>query len=219
MPTTTNAIINQAPNKDQTNTNTYAKVSVPEAQASSSSASSVTNGVAQDNNNRRVPKQKWVQFPIDLSKSRSKRDRDRAPRIRRNDAAPVQNGGADVEDDDHSSDTTNKNTTTTAASRVRRFRPTTSSARGRSPNVGGGGSAPRGGRRTIGSSRPSNGPRPPRNNALNYADYPTEFRLANKLGSEGPPYLMPYMGTFYYDGVPSYKTDSLSISDAIKKQM
>lgn len=192
---------------------------MPEVQASSSSASSVTNGgAATDNNNRRVSKQKWVQFPIDLSKSRSKRDRDRAPRTRRTETAPVQNG-VDAEDDDHSSDTTNKNTTAAAASRVRRFRPSATSGRGRSPNVGGtSSSAPRGGRRTIGSSRPSNGPRQQRN-ALNYADYPTEFRLANKLGSEGPPYLMPYMGTFYYDGVPSYKTDSLSITDAIKKQM
>lgn len=30
---------------------------------------------------------------------------------------------------------------------------------------------------------------------------------------------MPYMGTFYYDGVPSYNTSALSINDAIKKQM
>lgn len=157
-----------------------------------------------------------MQFPIDLTKSRSKRDRDRAPRTRRSEAAPVQNG-VEADDDGHSTDTTNKNTTNTAASRVRRYRPTSTSVRGRSPNVSGN-SAPRGGRRTIGASRPSNGPRGPRN-ALNYADYPTEFRLANKLGSEGPPYLMPYMGTFYYDGVPSYKTDSLSITDAIKKQM
>lgn len=127
-------------------------------------------------------------------------------------------------------------------SRVRRNRPAATAGgvyRGRSPTVSStsieqvarvsaAGPAGRSVRRTAGRTTvgPAAGGLGPSsrllrtsNNVLNYADYPTEFRLANKLGKDTPPFLMPYMGTFYYDGVPSYNTTALSINDAIKKQM
>lgn len=160
---------------------------------SSANQNGLTNG-----NNKRYPKQKWVPLEIDLSKSRNKRDR--TPRTTRRPAPPSSKNGdsAANEDEEYYSD---------RPPRPRRFRPSTTAYRGAKSST-----ISRGGRRpgTKSSARRSE-----------YSDYPTEFSHAAKARSlDAPPFMMPYMGTFYYNGVPSYANmDTLSMKDAIKKQM
>lgn len=171
---------------------------------SSSDPDSVTqNGLTNGNGNKRISKQKWVPLEIDLSKSRNKRDRTpRTKRLDTTDSTSVRSVNATDNDDDYYSD---------KPPRPRRFRPTTTNRGGRSLAI------TRGGRRPI----QKNSSAAQRNrNASEYSDYTSEYALVNKLGTDAPPFMMPYMGTFYYNGVPSYvNMDSVSLKDAIKKQM
>lgn len=54
-------------------------------------------------------------------------------------------------------------------------------------------------------------------------EYPVEYSLVKKLVADNaaaPQIFMPYMGTYYYNGVPSYANmDSSSLKEAIRKQM
>lgn len=150
------------------------------------------NGNGSASNGKRNSKPRWVPLEIDLSKSRSKRDR--TPRNKRRDAEY---------EDDYSSER--------PARSVRRYR-TTSYRGGRNSAIGGS----RGGRRTVNAKSSSTRSR----NDTDYLDYPSEYTLVNKVGADAPPFMMPYLGTFYYNGVPGFaKMDTLSIKDAIKKQM
>lgn len=167
------------------------------------------NGTS-SNNARRTSKQKWVPLAIDIAKTKSSRYKRR--------------------DGDHDDDYY----TEVNLNRARRYRPTSyrggkSSSMGRGGGVGGGGiSASSGGRRQISagggfSSGGGTGAKVIRRarNHPDYMDYPSEFSLVNK-GSAAtiPPYMMPYLGTFYYNGVPSYANmDAVTLKDAIKKQM
>lgn len=52
--------------------------------------------------------------------------------------------------------------------------------------------------------------------------YPVDYSLVKKIVADAaaPPIYMPYMGTYYYNGVPSYANmDSTSLKEAIRKQM
>lgn len=59
------------------------------------------------------------------------------------------------------------------------------------------------------------------------ADFPVDFSLVKKIVSAGgagidaaTPFLMPYLGTYYYNGVPSYANmDTSSLKEAIRKQV
>lgn len=147
------------------------------------------NGNGSNTNGKRNSKQRWVPLDIDLPKSRSKRDS--TPRNKRR----------DVEyEDDYS--------TERPARTSRRYR-TSSYRGGRSSAIG------RGGRRSVNSKNSATRSR----NDADYLDYPSEYTLVNKIGTE-PPFMMPYLGTYYYNGVPGFANmDSLNIKDAIKKQM
>jgi len=155
-------------------------------------STTLTNGNGNGNtaNGKRNSKQRWVPLEIDLSKSRSKRDS--TPRNKRR----------DVEyEDDYSSER--------PARASRRYR-TSSYRGGRSSAIG------RGGRRTANAKSSATRPR----NEADYLDYPSEYTLVNKVGADVPPFMMPYLGTYYYNGVPGFvNMDSLNIKDAIKKQM
>lgn len=57
-------------------------------------------------------------------------------------------------------------------------------------------------------------------------EYPIDYTLVKKLvatdnaAAAGQPLFMPYMGTYYYNGVPSYTNmDPSSLKEAIRKQM
>lgn len=155
--------------------------------------STLTNGNGNGNatvNGKRNSKQRWVPLDIDLPKSRSKRDS--TPRNKRR----------DVEyEDDYS--------TERPARASRRYR-TSSYRGGRSSAIG------RGGRRSVNSKNSGTRSR----NDADYLDYPSEYTLVNKIGADVPPFMMPYLGTYYYNGVPGFANmDSLNIKDAIKKQM
>lgn len=58
------------------------------------------------------------------------------------------------------------------------------------------------------------------------AEFPVDFSLVKKIvssggaGIEAPQFLMPYLGTYYYNGVPSYANmDTSSLKEAIRKQV
>lgn len=57
--------------------------------------------------------------------------------------------------------------------------------------------------------------------AVEYPDYTLVKKLvADNAAAAGQPLFMPYMGTYYYNGVPSYSTmDPSSLKEAIRKQM
>lgn len=49
-----------------------------------------------------------------------------------------------------------------------------------------------------------------------------DYSLVKKMvtDSSGQPFLMPFLGTYYYNGVPSYANmDAASLLEAIRKQM
>lgn len=56
-------------------------------------------------------------------------------------------------------------------------------------------------------------------------EYPVDYTLVKKMVADnaaaaGQPLFMPYMGTYYYNGVPSYSNmDPSSLKEAIRKQM
>lgn len=54
-------------------------------------------------------------------------------------------------------------------------------------------------------------------------EFPVDYSLVKKLVADNtaaPPLYMPYMGTYYYNGVPSYTNmDPSSLKEAIRKQM
>lgn len=51
--------------------------------------------------------------------------------------------------------------------------------------------------------------------------FPVDYSLVKKIVADAaPPIFMPYMGTYYYNGVPSYANmDPTSLKEAIRKQM
>lgn len=56
------------------------------------------------------------------------------------------------------------------------------------------------------------------------SDYAVDYTSIKKIVSSGiesgQPFLMPYLGTYYYNGVPSYANmDTTSLKEAIRKQM
>lgn len=165
------------------------------------SNSNVVNGNANINSfNKKISKQKWVPLPIDLAKS-SRGKRERSPRRTRR----IIN---DYDDSDWRSEQ----------------RPPPRSTRPRTR-----GTSYRGGR---GGGRPPIRPTSRRtvtnkSNLINASksesdgsDYPLEYTQVNKIGSETPAFMMPYMGTFYYNGTPAFVgMDSLGIKDCIKNQI
>lgn len=155
--------------------------------------------------NKRTSKQKWVPLAIDIAKTRS-------PRYKRRDGE---------HDDDYYTEVN--------AARTRRFRPTTyrggkTGFMGRGGGGGGGVGSSSMGRRPVSSGGTGAKVIRRSRNHPDYMDYPSEFSLVNKAtaaaAAEIPPYMMPYLGTFYYNGVPSYANmDAVTLKDAIKKQM
>lgn len=173
------------------------------------------NGPAASNSfNKRISKQKWVPLEIDIAKGGSRAKRDRSPRRRRY--------IHEVEDTDWRAERPPRST------RERRTIRGTNSYRG---GRGGGG---RGGYRsttttntsTTSARRSTNAPRPTSTSShtpkseSEFSEYPTDFTQINKIGADTPAFMMPYMGTFYFNGTPAFVgMDSLGIKDCIKKQI
>lgn len=184
-----------APRSNRSSSRSKSSTSNDQAQspvngASTSASTALTNGNGNATNGKRNSKQRWVPLDIDLPKSRSKRDS--TPRNKRRDVEYEDDGSTE--------------------------RPTRSSRRYRTSSYRGGRSSAlsRGGRRSVNSK---NSVARSRNDA-DYLDYPSEYTLVNKAGADVPPFMMPYLGTYYYNGVSGFGAmDSLNIKDAIKKQM
>jgi len=170
-----------------------------------------SNNSNSNNNNRKYPKQRWVPLEIELPKQRTKRNR--SPRRRR-----VINEYANDDSDWYSNERPPRSN--------RRQRPHGTSYRG-----GRGGNSSAGSniisRPPIRSTRRGN----PRHIAASdhqgkvggeaeFTDFLHEYSQANKMGSEITQFMMPFLGTYYFNGLPSaVNMDSGNLKDCIKKQM
>lgn len=179
---------------------------------SNGAAANTSNG-----SNRRVPKSKWVPLEIEVPKARTKgRERNnnvnskRRERPGENEERPRRTRNSSI----RSTGSTARSLGASGANRV-----TAGSGRTTAPP----------GKRS-GTIRTAGGIQKPRYRNQNTEftlDYPLDFSLVKKIVASGAagvdgasPFLMPYMGTFYYNGVPSYaKMDPSSLKEAIKKQM
>ncbi|XP_015600652.1 la-related protein 1B isoform X3 [Cephus cinctus] len=72
----------------------------------------------------------------------------------------------------------------------------------------------RGGRGSRGASR---GFRP--RHDPEYSDYPADFSQINKFGSTDPSFMMPYMGTFYFNNTSYVNLDTTTLKEYIRKQI
>lgn len=178
-------------------------------------------------NNRRVSKHKWVPLEIDLPKSRSK------PRERNNNVNTKRRDG-DYDNDNYAE----------RESRGSRYRATSyrsgggSTTRPSNTNVSsrtGGTGAGRVNTTASGKRGPlrasGGGIQKTRHHRMGQSsefslDFPVDYSLVKKIVADGAagidaaPFLMPYMGTFYYNGVPSYANmDTSSLKEAIRKQV
>lgn len=141
--------------------------------------------------NKKISKQKWVQIPIEIPKIRSKRGR--SPRRRRN---------TDYDDEWKGSDK--------------------KSTRQRSHGSGSYRGSRGGGRGGLRSNRRSTQSKQSMSANISHGsrsdnEFP-EFS-ASTMNTEAPPFMMPYMGTYYYNGTGYVGMDSPGVKDCIKKQM
>lgn len=196
------------------------------------------------NNNRRVPKSKWVPLEIELPKARGK------PRERNNNISSNKRRDTENETEyyagereprstrryratSYRSGTDSSKTRQSAGSSTRSINVNTATgSTNRTIGAPSGGNPKRSGPiRTSGSiqkARPIRNPNHHSNQNGDFTvDFPVDFSLVKKLVASGtagvdgtPPFLMSYMGTYYYNGVPSYANiDTSSLKEAIRKQM
>ncbi|XP_012255767.2 la-related protein 1 isoform X2 [Athalia rosae] len=138
---------------------------------------------------KKVTKQKWVPLEIDLAKNRGKRER--SPKYH---AHRERNGDEEENWRDRDSD---------------RSGPSYRGGRGGSRYRGRGGRGARGSAR--GGFRPRHDPE--------YPDYPTDYTQVNKFGGSDASFMMPYMGTFYFNNTSYVNLDTLTLKEYIKKQI
>lgn len=194
-------------------------------------------------NNRRVPKQKWVPLEIELPKARG----GKPPRERNNNNITTsKRREADNENEYYSHEReirSNRryrgtsyrsgNSSTRPINTISNTRLGSNSDRpintSRSTGAPSNPSVKRGG----GSIRSGAGIQKPRpHRVVNHhpqqnGEFTVDYSIVKEIVTTGaagikaaPPFLMPYMGTYYYNGVPSYANmDTSSLKEAIRKQM
>lgn len=179
-----------------------------------------TNGPVSNGLNRRVPKSKWVPLEIELPKPRSSKARERNNNV---------NTKRRIEREVDNGERPRRTRVSSIRSGSSATRPTGAAGSSRAAS---GGTARTGATNGKRSPRIAGGIQKPRYRGANAEfnlDYPVDFALVKKLVANGAtagaadgaaPFLLPYMGTFYYNGVPSYANmDASSLKEAIKKQM
>ncbi|XP_069680405.1 la-related protein 1B isoform X2 [Periplaneta americana] len=157
---------------------------------------------------KKIPKQKWVPLDIDLAKSRGKRER-----------SPKFHGGHYRERngehglDYHTREDADSWRSTDGLDRGgHHYR----GGRGGPRHRGRGG---RGGGRGLGRGGFRRGG--PLHSESEYPDYPTEYTQVNKFGgpAEQPAFMMPYMGTYYFDSNSYMHLDEPTLKEYIRKQI
>ncbi|XP_076231642.1 la related protein isoform X2 [Calliopsis andreniformis] len=140
---------------------------------------------------KKVSKQKWVPLEIDITKGRSKRDRSPKYHNQRG-----KNGEAEAEsyrDREHD----NRSSYSTRGGRGGR------SYRGR------------GGRGGRGAYRGSFRHR----HDQDYSNYMTDYMQMHKYGHLDPAYMMPYMGTLYFNNTNYVNVDTATLKEYIRNQI
>ncbi|XP_023719871.1 la-related protein 1 isoform X3 [Cryptotermes secundus] len=156
---------------------------------------------------KKNPKQKWVPLDIDLAKGCGKRDH--SPKFysghyrERNGDHGIEHYSRDDGDSWRSTDGSDR--------RSHHFR----GGRGGPRHRGRGG---HGGGRGFGRGNYRRGGPP--HNGSDYPDYPTEYTQVKFGGpSEQPGFMMPYMGTLYFDGNSYLNVDEPTLKEYIRKQI
>ncbi|CAG2054448.1 unnamed protein product, partial [Timema podura] len=152
-------------------------------------------------------KQKWVPLDIDLAKGRGKRDRSPKFNKERNE----QGGEFNNRDENETNWRGLENDKGGPPHYYRNSRGGTAPRhRGRGGGRGGGRPIGRGGYRKSSSSHADS----------DYPDYPTEYSQVNKFnGSDTPTFMLPFMGTFYYDNSTYIRMDQPKLKETIRKQI
>lgn len=207
---------------------------------------SPNNNNSNNINNRRVPKSKWVPLEIDLPKARGKpRERNNnissskrreaendteyhegerdAQSSRRYKAASYRSGNSTSKTRSSASASARTVTSGSVASNNSRTSAPTSGNAKRSgvTRTGAGGIQKPRSNRVVNHHHHQNG------DFAAAADFPVDYSLVKKIVTNAtagvdaaPPFLMPYMGTYYYNGVPSYANmDTSTLKEAIRKQV
>lgn len=150
---------------------------------------------------KKSSKYKWLPLEIELTKGKTKRET--SPRQKGDRPTDAQSTVSDGDGDwraEKDKDLSDKS--------GRHSRPSSTASRGRGRN--------RGGRRGQ-FGRPSNrsGSDP------DYPDFPADYMQGNNFGSSSDPvgFVVPYMGTFYYNSNNYINLDSPTLKDYIKKQI
>ncbi|XP_076179410.1 la related protein isoform X2 [Ptiloglossa arizonensis] len=138
---------------------------------------------------KKVSKQKWVPLEFDITKNRSKRER--SPKYH---SQREKNGGE------------------TDSYRDREHDRTGYSTRG---GRGGRSYKGRGGRGGRGAYRGSFRHR----HNQDYSNYPTDYMQMHKYGHLDPAYMIPYMGTFYFNNANYVNVDTATLKEYIRNQI
>ncbi|XP_034952320.1 la-related protein 1B isoform X2 [Chelonus insularis] len=138
---------------------------------------------------KKVNKQKWVPLEIDLAKSRGKRERSPKHHNHRE-----RNGEAHEE--------TGKEKEYERSGYGYRNNRGSRNYRGRG---GRGRNSGRGGYR--------------HRHDVEYTEYPADYTQMNKFGHADPSYMMPYMGTFYFNNASYINLDTTTLKEYIRKQI
>lgn len=193
--------------------------------ANSNTTGPISNGSA-FNANKRIPKSRWVPLNIEPSKGSSGGSRGGSSRRDRSPRGPPGSSSrrshhANSRDYHHHNNYQDDDEY--YSNRPRRPRVLSSSSY-RGGRASGRGSMSSSGRRNVRQSGPIT--RAPRTDQ-EFVDVSNEFinahngKAVNGLASAKElPFMMPYMGTFYYNGIPAYVSmDTASVKEAIRKQI
>ncbi|XP_023247863.1 la-related protein 1 isoform X2 [Copidosoma floridanum] len=149
-------------------------------------------------------KQKWVPLEIDMTKNRGKRDRSPKHSSQRDKNDSRRNEDENWRDREYDRSNYNSNYRSSRGSRGG------ASYRGRG----------RGGRGSV--SRTSNYIRQRNHDYPAYStDFPTQVIItqSNKFSPADPSYMMPFMGTFYYNNSNFLNLDNTTVKEYIRKQI
>nr|CAD7430508.1 unnamed protein product [Timema monikensis] len=179
----------------------------PQDDCTSSEENRGQHGVDFNDRRKKNLKQKWVPLDINLAKGRGKRDRSPKFNKERNE----QGGEFNNRDENETNWRGLENDKGGLPHYYRNSRGGTAPRhRGRGGGRGGGRPIGRGGYRKSSSSHADS----------DYPDYPTEYSQVNKFnGSDTPTFMLPFMGTFYYDNSTYIRMDQPKLKETIRKQI
>ncbi|XP_044593538.1 la-related protein 1B isoform X2 [Cotesia glomerata] len=153
-----------------------------------------------DKNRKKVSKHKWVPLEIDIAKNRGKRER--SPKHQRENSHRESNHSHREKNGEFNEESHRERDYERSSHHGYR------SARGGSRSYRGRGRGRHSGR--GGYKHRSD---------IEYPEYPVERTQLNKVAHADPSYMMPYMGTFYFNNTNYVNLDTTTLKEYIRKQI